>query len=184
MSDNLIKVSKSRVAKKGVEVPSAIAMIFTDGLATFSNASESLSIKVPFGVDLVNESGKLFVVERSKNYLRFAGTIRSVIAHFVEGLTKGFSKNLKLVGVGYKASVSLDTITMNLGYSHPVVFNLPRGVSAIASSPTELKISSHNLVLLGDTVAKITRLRKKDSYKGKGIRDISVPVILKEGKKK
>lgn len=186
MSDNLINVSKSRIAKSFVVVPSSVKIEVANDLLKFYNSANSLYLKLHKGVDFSHIDGKLFFVEKSSENVKFAGTLRAVSANFIKGLTEGFSKTLKLVGVGFKASVSGNKINMNLGYSHPVEFELPNGVSAVSESATVLKVSSHDPVLLGDVVAKMCRLRKRDSYKGKGVINTNAQyvVALKEGKKK
>lgn len=181
-----MNVSKSRVAKKPVDFPASLKMDIKDKVLTISNSEKSLSVNIPSGVNVVNDNGKIFVSESMRQFSKFAGTIRSVVRNFVEGLTSGFTKNVKLVGVGFKASVANQKININLGYSHPIEFELPEGVTAVSSSATNLQISSHDKVLLGDTVAKMTRLRKRDAYKGKGVIDQNAQykIPLKEGKKK
>lgn len=181
-----MNVSKSRVAKKPVDFPSSLKMSIKDKVLTISNSEKSLSVKIPSGVNVVNDDGKIFVSESMRQFSKFAGMMRSVVRNFVEGLTSGFTKNVKLVGVGFKASVVNQKININLGYSHPIEFELPEGVTAVSSSATNLQISSHDKVLLGNAVAKMRKLRKRDAYKGKGVIDQNAQyqIPLKEGKKK
>ena len=119
----------------------------------------------------------------SKESITLASTMRSLAENIIEGVSKGFEKKLEINGVGYRVKVSGTKIELSLGYSHPVNYDLPEGVSAEAPSQTELVLTSSNKQLLGDVASKIRSFRPPEPYKGKGVKYSDERIIRKESKK-
>ena len=113
-----------------------------------------------------------------------AGTARAIVNNMVTGVASGFEKKLTLIGVGYRAQVQGSSVNLSLGFSHPVVYNLPQGVTAEAPSQTEIVLKSADRQLLGQVAAEIRALRPPEPYKGKGVRYSDEYVRRKEAKKK
>ena len=180
----------SRMAKKPIEVPGSVKL-------TLDNLDSRVRVVVEGSigkgellvhplVEVTSDTGSLLVRPResSKESRAQAGTFRSLLQNLVTGVSQGFSKTLQLVGVGYRAQVKGDTINLSLGFSHPVEFNLPKGVSAETPSQTEILLKAVDKQLLGQTAANIRAYRRPEPYKGKGIRYSDEIVKRKEAKKK
>ncbi|MGI9320972.1 MAG: 50S ribosomal protein L6 [Thiogranum sp.] len=176
----------SRVANKPVPVPAAVE-ITEDG--------QQLSIKGPKGtlqhhihslVEVVREDGELSFKPRddSKAANALAGTTRSVINNLVLGVTDGFEKKLELVGVGYRAQAKGKVLNLSLGFSHPVDYELPEGVTAETPSQTEIVVKGSDKQRVGQVAAEIRAFRPPEPYKGKGVRYADEVVVRKEAKKK
>jgi large subunit ribosomal protein L6 len=176
----------SRVANKPVPVPAAVE-ITEDG--------QQLSIKGPKGtlqhhihslVEVVREDGELSFKPRddSKAANALAGTTRSVINNLVMGVTDGFEKKLELVGVGYRAQAKGKVLNLSLGFSHPVEYELPEGVTAETPSQTEIVVKGSDKQRVGQVAAEIRAFRPPEPYKGKGVRYADEVVVRKEAKKK
>jgi large subunit ribosomal protein L6 len=137
-------------------------------------------------VELKQEDNSLSVSPRSGS--RFAtavaGTTRALLANMVEGVTEGFEKKLELVGVGYRAQAQGKTLNLTLGFSHPVVFDVPEGISIETPSQTEVVVRGTDKQRVGQVAAEIRRYRPPEPYKGKGVRYSNERVVIKEAKKK
>ena len=112
------------------------------------------------------------------------GTMRALVAHRVKGVTEGYSKKLTLVGVGYRAQVAGDKLNLSLGFSHPVVHTMPKGVSATTPVQTEILVKGIDKQAVGQVAAEIRAYRPPEPYKGKGVRYADERVVIKETKKK
>jgi len=176
----------SRVANKPVSVPAAVE-ITADG--------QQLSVKGPKGtlehsvhalVEVTREEGVLNFKARdeSKAANALAGTTRSVVNNLVVGVTDGFEKKLELVGVGYRAQAKGKVLNLSLGFSHPVDYELPEGVTAATPSQTEIVINGSDKQQVGQVAAEIRAFRPPEPYKGKGVRYADEVVVRKEAKKK
>ncbi len=176
----------SRVAKAPVTLPKGTSVTLNDRQVEVKGKQGSLSLRLHDLVELKEEDGQiiLFPVTESKEAWMHTGTMRSLINNFVQGVTEGFVKTLKLIGVGYRAQVAGNTLTLNVGYSHPIEFILPEGVSAETPSQTEIILKSSDKQKLGQAAANIRSYRPPEPYKGKGIRYSDEHVIRKEAKKK
>jgi large subunit ribosomal protein L6 len=113
-----------------------------------------------------------------------SGTIRAVVANMVTGVSKGFERKLSLVGVGYRAQAQGDTLNLTLGFSHPVAYKLPSGITAMTPTQTEIVIKGVDRQLVGQVAAEVRSYRKPEPYKGKGVRYVDEVVVIKETKKK
>ena len=174
------RVGKSPIALQGAEVALSDERITVKGpLGTISQAANSL-------VKVVNDNGTLKVepVGESREANAMSGTMRALVANMVHGVTKGFERKLTLVGVGYRAQAQGDKLNLSLGFSHPVVHQMPEGVKAETPTQTEIVIKGINKQQVGQVAAEVRGYRPPEPYKGKGVRYANEVVILKETKKK
>jgi large subunit ribosomal protein L6 len=174
------RVGKSPIALQGAEVALSDERITVKGpLGTISQAANSL-------VKVVNDNGTLKIepVGESREANAMSGTMRALVANMVQGVTKGFERKLTLVGVGYRAQAQGDKLNLSLGFSHPVVHQMPEGVKAETPSQTEIVIKGINKQQVGQVAAEVRGYRPPEPYKGKGVRYANEVVILKETKKK
>ncbi|WP_231158861.1 50S ribosomal protein L6 [Candidatus Gromoviella agglomerans] len=183
-SDVSFKPSQSRVACNFLNIDGVDVSISADSVLSVKGPKGDLFFKIPNGVRFYKDQSKVFVSEVSENFVSIAGTVRSVVNNMIIGVKDGFFKTLKLSGVGFKVSSSDGNLVMNIGYSHQVVFPLPKGISVSLISQTAFSLHSIDCVLLGDIVHKIKSLRKPEPYKGRGIFEEGHSIILKEVKKK
>ena len=174
------RVGKSPIALQGAEVALSDERITVKGpLGTISQAANSL-------VKVVNDNGTLKIepVGESREANAMSGTMRALVANMVHGVTKGFERKLTLVGVGYRAQAQGDKLNLSLGFSHPVVHQMPEGVKAETPTQTEIVIKGINKQQVGQVAAEVRGYRPPEPYKGKGVRYANEVVILKETKKK
>lgn len=180
----------SRVGKKIIEIPKDVKVNVTDSEVAVEGPKGKLATAIPPGVSFKLEDGKLTAERQSDEYTAIHGTARALVANAVTGVSKGFTQELDVVGVGYKAELKGRAIHFALGYSHPIEFVLPEGVTAkvekaqrtITQYQTTITLSGIDKHLLGQTAANIHKLRKPDAYKGKGVRYAKRPMKLKPGK--
>ena len=176
----------SRVANNPVELPSGVEVKFDNGEIEVKGGKGSLKLALNEVVD-VNQDGSTltFAAKNSTKFSRaMSGTTRALVNNMVTGVSTGFSKKLELVGVGYRVQVQGQKLNLNLGFSHPVVYELPKEVKAEAPSQTEIVLSSIDKQLLGQVAAEIRAYRPPEPYKGKGVRYADEYVRRKEAKKK
>ncbi len=176
----------SRVANDPVLIPEKVDVML--------NATE-ISVKGPLGV-LSQKLSPNVLVQRVENRIEFkgndnsslanamSGTLRALVSNMVVGVSKGFEKKLALVGVGYRAQVQGDKVNLTLGFSHPVVHQLPKGVKAETPTQTEIIIKGADRQQVGQVAAEIRGYRSPEPYKGKGVRYLGEQIVLKETKKK
>lgn len=175
----------SRVAKQPVIVPEAVTLQLTaEDIVVKGKHGELRLLQNPL-VEVKQEEKELHFssVVKAKN-TAMAGTMRSLVANMVEGVSNGFEKKLLLVGVGYRAQAKGNLLTLNVGYSHPVEVTMPDGVSVQTPSNTEVIISGADKQLVGQVAANIRKVRSPEPYKGKGIRYANEHIVMKEAKKK
>ncbi|ACR27474.1 50S ribosomal protein L6 [Burkholderia glumae] len=174
------RVGKSPIALQGAEVTLANGSITVKGpLGTISQVVNPL-------VTVANDNGTLNLapVDESREANALSGTMRAIIANMVHGVTKGFERKLTLVGVGYRAQAQGDKLNLSLGFSHPVVHQMPEGVKAETPTQTEILIKGIDKQKVGQVAAEVRGYRPPEPYKGKGVRYADEVVILKETKKK
>ncbi|MBR6021376.1 MAG: 50S ribosomal protein L6 [Kiritimatiellae bacterium] len=175
----------SRIGKKPVEIPQGVSIDAADGRVTVKGPKGELSIPVPATVKVSLADGKL-AVERAggddKQARADHGTVRALVANMVRGVTQGYVKELEIQGVGYRASMEGTTLTMLVGYSHPVVYPVPEGVKLTVSDSTNLKLEGIDKQLVGEVAARIRAFCPPEPYKGKGIRYKDEHVRRKAGK--
>jgi len=172
----------SRIGKRPVVLPAGVKVEAVNGVLTVTGKKGRLSRPIP-GELAVEVKGKTAtVVLLDKDAGNLYGMYRTVLANMVLGVTDGFLRTLEIVGVGYKAESKGGALHLALGYSHPVVFALPAGVTAQVEANTVIKLSGFDKELLGETAARVRMLRKPDVYKNKGIRYRGERLIKKVGK--
>ncbi len=176
----------SRVANNPVIIPEKVDVTL--------NATE-ISVKGPLGT-LSHKLSQNVLVQRVENRLEFkvndnsnqanamSGTLRALVSNMVTGVTEGFEKKLALVGVGYRAQAQGDKLNLTLGFSHPVVHQMPKGVKAETPTQTEIIIKGADRQQVGQVAADIRACRSPEPYKGKGVRYVGEQIVLKETKKK
>jgi large subunit ribosomal protein L6 len=176
----------SRVGKLPVPVPKGVEI---------NVAAASVSVKGPLGTLTqpftsnvrVKKDGDTVVVETvddSNEANAMSGTLRAILANMVTGVTKGYERKLALVGVGYRAQAQGDKLNLTLGFSHPVVHQMPKGVKVETPTQTEIVIKGSDKHLVGQVAATVRAVRPPEPYKGKGVRYADETVIIKETKKK
>ncbi len=173
----------SRVAKKPVVLPTGVEFKSADGQFTLKGAKGSLSIAKPDGVDVKVENGSLNLVAANVEDVKLAGTYRAILSNMAHGVSEGFARKLELVGVGYRAAMQGKDLNLSLGFSHPILFKAPEGVSLESPSQTEIIVKGADKQLVGETAAKIRAFRPPEPYKGKGVRYSGEKIIIKEAKK-
>lgn len=175
----------SRVGKKPIDIPAGVTVTVNGAAVSVKGAKGELSWSIPELMRLAI-NGNIMTVERagdSKNERSLHGLTRSLLSSMCEGVSKGFTRDMELVGVGYRAQVKEDAIEFAMGYSHPVVFQLPKGITAeVDKKQTKLTLRGIDKQLLGQMAANIRSIRPPDAYKGKGIRYANEPIKLKPGK--
>jgi large subunit ribosomal protein L6 len=172
----------SRIGKRPVVLPAGVKVEAANGVLTVTGKKGQLSRPIPGKVAVEVKEGTATVVLLDEDAGNLFGMYRTILANMVEGVTDGFQRILEIVGVGYKAESKGGALHMALGYSHPVVFPLPQGVTAVVESNTVIKLSGFDKELLGETAARVRMLRKPDVYKNKGIRYRGERLIKKVGK--
>ena len=176
----------SRIAKNPVELPQGVEFKQDGNVVTIKGGKGSLSLELNNEIELKQEENSVAVMARSGS--RFAGamsgTTRALLANMVTGVSEGFSRKLELVGVGYRAQMQGNKLNLTLGFSHPVVYDIPEGVSVETPSQTEVVIAGSDKQKVGQVAAEIRRFRPPEPYKGKGVRYAGERVMLKEAKKK
>ena len=178
----------SRVAKKPVDLPAGVTVALAEGTVTVKGAKGSLSLSIARGL-AVEQQDKRVVVRypdgaAGKTLVPVAGATRAHIANMVNGVSKGFERKLELVGVGYRAAVQGRTLNLTLGFSHPVAYAVPEGITIETPSQTEILIKGIDRQRVGQVAAEIREFRSPEPYKGKGVRYAGEKIALKEGKKK
>ena len=176
----------SRVAKKPITLPKGVEVNIQGQLVTVKGSKGSLVFDVPAGVAVVQEANVLtFEPRDAENFSNaMAGTARALVNNMVTGVSAGFQKKLELVGVGYRAQVQGSKLNLTLGFSHPIVFEAPKGVSIEAPSQTEVLVKGIDKHQVGLAAAKIRAYRPPEPYKGKGVRYSDEVIVRKEAKKK
>ena len=175
----------SRVAKRRVDVHKGIEVGLEGNALTIKGPKGSLSLECHSEVEVVNDDSGLAVSPRSGSRFSraMAGTTRSLISNMVVGVSAGFERKLQLVGVGYRAKAQGQTINLTLGFSHPVSYEVPEGVTVEAPSQTEILIKGIDKQQVGQVAAEIRNFRPPEPYKGKGVRYSDERIVLKEAKK-
>jgi large subunit ribosomal protein L6 len=175
----------SRIAKAPVDLPQGVTATVSPESVTVKGAKGSLSVALGRGVSVVQTDKKLQIKYADPDLARTqAGSTRAHLANMVLGVTKGYERKLELVGVGFRAQVQGKNLNLTLGFSHPVVFAIPEGITIEAPSLTEIIIKGIDRQKVGQVAAEIRGIRPPEPYKGKGVRYAGEQISLKEGKKK
>ncbi len=176
----------SRVGKMPVTVPVGVDVSVKADLISVKGTGGSLSVQANSLVVIKSEGGKLSFAPAndSREANAMSGTMRQLVNNMVVGVTKGFEKKLNLVGVGYKAQAAGTKLSLTVGYSHPVNFEMPAGIKVETPAPTEIIIKGADRQRVGQIAAEIRAVRPPEPYKGKGIRYSDEKITIKETKKK
>ncbi len=176
----------SRIANNPVDLPAGVEARLDGARLTVTGAKGSLQFDINPAVEVRQDGARLEFLARSggKSARALAGTTRSLVGNMVTGVSAGFQKRLTLQGVGYRARAADGKLNLQLGYSHPVQYELPAGVEAATPSPTEILITGADKQAVGQAAAEIRAFRPPEPYKGKGVRYADERVRRKEAKKK
>jgi large subunit ribosomal protein L6 len=174
----------SRVGKQPISVPNNVTVDVTDGVVRVKGPKGELERHIPQQITIVREDGTLRVERENDQPTQRSlhGLTRSLIANMVTGVTDGFSRRLEVNGVGYRAAVSAGNLVLQVGYSHPVLYPAPPGITFAIQPPNAILISGADKELVGEVAAQVRRVRPPEPYKGKGIKYAEEVIRRKAGK--
>ena len=175
----------SRIGKKPVEIPAGVKVSVSGETVAVEGKGGKLSIAIPPHVAVEVKENQVLVsqIDEAREAGAMHGLARSLIHNMIVGVSEGFKKELAIIGVGYKATLAGNKLTLNLGYSHPIVYQLPAGIKlTVIQDSNKMIIEGCDKQLVGETAAQIRRFRPPEPYKGKGIRYVDERIVLKEGK--
>jgi large subunit ribosomal protein L6 len=173
----------SRVAKKPVALAKGVELNIQSDNVSVKGPKGTLSIAKPVGVEVKVEDGNALLSANDPMLVPMAGTLRAILANMVQGVSEGFERKLELVGVGYRASMQGKDLNLSLGFSHPVLFKAPEGITIATPTQTEIVVSGADKQRVGEVAAKIRGFRPPEPYKGKGVKYAGENIIRKEAKK-
>lgn len=168
----------SRIGKKPIDIPSNVKLVVDKGTVKVEGPKGKLNFNLHSRVNALLKDKTLMVEAPSA----LQGTTRSVISNMIKGVTDGFTKELEIQGVGFKAAVTGKQLNLSLGFTHPVIFDVPEGLTVEAPKPTQLVVKGIDKVLVGQFAAKIRKVYQAEPYKGKGVRYQGEVVRRKAGK--
>jgi len=174
----------SRIGKQPINLPAGVKVALVGGEVVVEGPKAKLEMRLPPLVGMAVE-GDVVTMTRENDGKRaraMHGLARSLVAGMVVGVTDGFQKKLEIIGVGYRAQSSGNKLTMNLGYSHPIEYSVPDGVTVTVENNTQITVQGADKQLVGEVAATIRRFRKPEPYKGKGVRYLGEHVVRKAGK--
>lgn len=174
----------SRIANQPVELPSAVNVTLHGQRVRARGAKGEMELAIHPSVKVVQQQASLQVQADSKEFAAMAGTMRSLLNNLIIGVSRGFEKKLELVGVGYRAQARGKTLNLSLGFSHPVDYAAPEGITIETPSQTEITVKGFDKQKVGQVAAEIRAYRPPEPYKGKGIKYADERIIRKEAKKK
>ena len=173
----------SRIGNRKIEVPEGVTVKVENDIVTVTGPKGSLSQKMLKGISLEQEGNTITLTRVNDAAKAMHGTMNALLHNMILGVTKGYEKGLEIIGVGYRFNVAGNKLTINAGYSHPVVMDVPEGLTVEAPSNTEIVVKGIDKVLVGEFAANVRKVRKPEPYKGKGIRYKDEHIQRKEGKK-
>ena len=176
----------SRVAKKPIGIPAGVEVSISGQDVAVKGGKGKLQLTLHPSVGIQQQQSELQLVPRTERseHRAMAGTMRALVSNMVTGVSKGFERRLQLVGVGYRVQTQGNSVNLSLGFSHPVVFQVPPGVTVESPSQTEIVVKGVDKQQVGEVAAKIRAYRPPEPYKGKGVRYADETIVLKEAKKK
>jgi large subunit ribosomal protein L6 len=174
----------SRIGKMPVPVPNGVSVQIADGQVRVRGPKGELQQAVPAHVQVLSEAGRVVVTREGEHRQARAnhGLTRALIRNMVVGVTQGFEKRLEVVGVGYRAEIKGKNLVLNLGYSHPIEYNIPAGVTIVVDKAGAITVSGISKQQVGEVSADIRSYRRPDAYKGKGVRYTGEYIRIKAGK--
>ena len=173
----------SRVAKKPITLPKGVELNIQDETIAVKGPKGTLSVAKPAAISVNIEDGHATVATDDAELVPLAGTLRAITANMVKGVSEGFERKLELVGVGYRASMQGKDLNLALGFSHPVLFSAPEGITITTPTQTEILVAGADKQRVGEVAAKIRGFRPPEPYKGKGVKYAGENIIRKEAKK-
>ena len=173
----------SRVAKKPVALAKGVEVNVQPDSISVKGPKGSLSIAKPAGIEVKIEDGNAQLSASDASLVPLTGTLRAIVANMVHGVSTGFERKLELVGVGYRAAMQGKDLSLSLGFSHPVVFVAPEGITISTPTQTEILVAGADKQMVGEVAAKIRGYRPPEPYKGKGVKYSDETIIRKEAKK-
>ena len=176
----------SRIGQSAIKIPSGVTLSLADGVVSAKGSNGEISRALPPMVELTigDEEAMVKPIGNSIKSRALWGTARALVNNMVVGVSQGFTKNLTIHGVGYRASVQGNKLALNLGFSHPVQMEIPAGIKCSVENNTQVNLSSYNKELLGQFASEVRSKRPPEPYKGKGVRYEGEQILRKEGKKK
>ncbi len=172
----------SRVAKKPIDLGKVELNVQSDSV-TAKGPKGTLSLAKPAGIAINVDNGVATLSTEDAALVPLTGTVRAILANMVKGVTDGFERKLELVGVGYRASMQGKDLSLALGYSHPILYVAPEGITITTPTQTEILVQGADKQIVGEVAAKIRAYRKPEPYKGKGVKYSDEVIIRKEAKK-
>ena len=173
----------SRVAKKPIVLPKGVELNIQAESISVKGPKGTLSIAKPAGIQVKVEDGQAELSADNVELLPLTGTLRAITANMVHGVSEGFERKLELVGVGYRAAMQGRDLNLSLGFSHPVLFQSPEGITITTPTQTEILVAGADKQRVGEVAAKIRGFRPPEPYKGKGVKYAGENIIRKEAKK-
>ncbi|MBO9826757.1 50S ribosomal protein L6 [Xanthomonas sp. A2111] len=173
----------SRVAKKPISLPKGVELTVQADQVSVKGPKGTLSLPKPAGVEIKQENGVATLSANDPSHIAITGTVRAILANMVQGVSAGFERKLELVGVGYRATMQGKDLSLALGFSHPIVFSAPEGITLAAPTQTEIVVQGADKQRVGEVAAKIRGFRPPEPYKGKGVKYAGEAIIRKEAKK-
>ena len=173
----------SRVAKRPIALPKGVELNIQSENVSVKGPKGTLSIDKPAGIDVKIEDGQALLSAANDELVPLTGTLRAIIANMVHGVSEGFERKLELVGVGYRAAMQGKDLNLSLGFSHPVLFPSPEGITIATPTQTEIVVTGADKQQVGEVAAKIRGFRPPEPYKGKGVKYAGENIIRKEAKK-
>ena len=176
----------SRVGQSAIKIPSGVTLSLVDGVVSAKGSNGELSKPLPPMVELVigEDEATVKPIGSTVKARALWGTARAVVNNMVVGVSTGFTKNLMIHGVGYRAAVQGNKLALNLGFSHPVEMEIPAEIKCSVENNTQVNLSSYNKEVLGQFASEVRAKRPPEPYKGKGVRYEGEQILRKEGKKK
>jgi large subunit ribosomal protein L6 len=173
----------SRVAKKPIALPQGVELNIQAETISAKGPKGTLSVPKPAAIEVKVEDGHAVFSTADAALVPLTGTLRAILANMVQGVSQGFERKLELVGVGYRAAMQGKDLSLSLGFSHPVLFPAPEGITITTPTQTEILVSGADKQRVGEVAAKIRGFRPPEPYKGKGVKYAGENIIRKEAKK-
>ena len=176
----------SRIGGSSIPIPDGVDLKLADGIVSAKGRNGELSMPLPPMVELTIEAGEASVkpLQDNQKSRSLWGTTRALVNNMVTGVSEGFTRNLTVHGVGYRAQMQGSKLVLNLGFSHPVEMQVPSAIKCSVENNTQINMTSHDKQLLGQFASEIRSKRPPEPYKGKGVRYENEQILRKEGKKK
>ena len=174
----------SKIARKPISIPDKTKFSINENEIIIEGPKGKLSFQKQSDIVIKEESGKIFIATTNDDSIPISGTTRALLSNMVKGVSEGWEKKLKLIGVGYRAKADNKNLVLTVGYSHPVTYLIPEGIKIETPSQTEIIISGTDKQKIGQVASEIRFIRPPEPYKGKGIRYDDERVVKKEAKKK